>query len=286
MLYSQAKNRFIDSLITLDRSSETIKGYKKELKYFGRFLTDRYNCEVYVEDITQENLEKYLLHLKRKGLKPASRSRALYVMRSFFKYLHSSGIVAKNPAALIGNIKVQQKEREYLTEDEVMELINAIDHKIIKAAVTFLYYTGLRISEMSNLKLSDVDIDEGIVRVVAGKGNKDRIVPINEKLKKILINYLESIRPRVDSQNFFATKKTGMLSPQYVNRQIKEAVKNLGWKKRVSAHVLRHSYATALIKKDVNIVNVSKLLGHSSVKVTSVYTHTSIDDLKQAVAEL
>ena len=286
MLFDKAKDQFIDSLKVLDRSTETINSYGKDLEYLKVFLQAKYNCPVYVEDIKKGDLESFLLYQKSRGLKSASRSRNLYTMRSFFKYLRDSDVISKDPAVMLGNIKVKSKERVVLNKKEVYELYNEIEHEVIKVVVIFLYYTGLRISEATNLNLEDIDIKQQIVKVVSGKGNKDRIVPINEDIVKILKSYIENTRPKVKSSRLFATKKTGVVSPQYVNREIQTAVKKLGWDKPVSAHILRHSYATALIQNDVNIVHVSKLLGHSSIKTTSIYTHSNIDELKKSVSSL
>lgn len=286
MKFSTAFEAYMKNLKLLDRSSETIKGYQKELKYLNSWLVKRNNCQVFVEDISQADLEDYYYYLKEKGLEPASRSRAQYIHRSFFKYIHVSGAINKNPAALIGNIKVPKKERTFLENEEAMSLIGAIEQEIVRFAVHLLYMTGLRVSEAVSLKLEDVDIVEKTVKVRHGKGDKARIVPINDKMARKAMEYVNNTRPKVDSEYFLATKKTGRLSPQYINREIKKAAKAIELKKEVSAHILRHSYATQLIKKDVNIVNVSKLLGHSSVKVTSIYTHSSLQDLRESVSVL
>jgi len=284
--FNKAQDRFIKNLELLDRSSETIKGYTKSLKALKKYLQDKYNGPVYVTDITRADLEDYLHHLKSRGLAPQSRSHALYVMRSFFKYLHQSGEIAANPAALLGNIKLRQSERPYLTGEEVDKLAREVTQPAVKVMVTFLYHTGLRLSEATSLKLDDVDLEDNLIRVVAGKGNKDRVVPINEKLAGALRRYLQNTRPKVDSDKFFATEKTGAISNQYVGREIRAAVKRLGWDQGVSAHTLRHSYATALVQNNVNIVHVSRLLGHSSVKTTSVYAHSPLDELRRSVEAL
>ena len=239
---------------------------------------------VYVEDIKQQDLEAFLLYQKERGLQSASRSRNLYTMRSFFKYLFNSGLVERNPAAMIGNIKVKNKEREVLSKEEVYKLYEAIEHKIVRVVVIFLYFTGLRISEATNLKLKNINLDEGIVKVISGKNNKDRVVILNDEIKQIVEDYINNIRPdNVTTDYLFATSKTGEVSNQYVNREIKKALKKTKINKDISCHSLRHSYATALINNGANIVHVSKLLGHSSVKTTNIYTHSNIENLRESV---
>lgn len=143
--------------------------------------------------------------------------------------------------------------------EEVNTLVEKVNHPVIKVMIQFLYYSGLRISEATALTLSAVDLEENLVRVIAGKGNKDRNVPLNDKAAQLLKNYLLNIRPngKLKSQYFFATQRTGSVSPQFVNREIKEALVKLGWTKKVTAHVLRHSYAKALVEKNVNMRSTS-----------------------------
>lgn len=181
------------------------------------------------------------------------------------------------------NIKFQQKERNYLTYEEVMELIEAIDHPLIKYIVETLFYTGMRVSECLNLKLEDVDISNNVIHVIEGKGGKNRDIPISKKLNERLTDYLCSYRCNIESDYFFSTQVSGSVTPRYVNYVISNTVKKLGWNKKVSAHTLRHSFASNLVKHNVSLVKIQKLLGHSNLKVTSIYTHSSIDELKDAV---
>ncbi|MFS0555787.1 site-specific tyrosine recombinase/integron integrase [Brevibacillus reuszeri] len=286
MLLSQAIHLFDLHLSAIDRSEQTRSGYQKDLTQFHRFLEDQYNCPPYLEDVKLSDLEAYLSWLKEeKEYAPASRSRNLYTLRSFYNYCYKKELVERNIAFSLENIKLQQKERTYLTEPEVNELVQAIDHDLIRLVVTFLYYTGLRISECLNLKVDDVDLNRQMVHVRAGKGNKDRVVPLSDKIVPLLREYSEHVRPQT-SDRFFATDKTGKLSPVYVNRVLAETTEKLGWKKTVTAHILRHSFASQLVKKDVNLVQIQKLLGHSSLKVTSIYTHADTDQLKDAVSVL
>src|SRR5690606_17962462 len=134
-----------------------------------------------------------------------------------------------------------------------------------------LFYTGMRIGECLNLRLGDIDLAQNTIRVVNGKGKKDRTIPINKDLAPLLAHYIAHERPAVDTDYLFATAKSGSITAAYVNRVIKDTVTALGWTKNVTAHVLRHSFASNLIKKGVNIVHVQKLLGHSNLKVTSIY---------------
>jgi site-specific recombinase XerD len=284
MLLDEGKKRFLQYMDTIDRSLQTIDGYGKDLKLFGKFLSTQYNCEPYVEDVTSSDIESFLLFLKEeRNYAPASRSRNLYTLRSFFSWAYKKEIVDRDVALSVENIKLQQKERVFLRDEEVEELLTMIEHPLINLAVRTLYMTGFRISECLNLTMKTVDLESRVIHVIAGKGNKDRLVPISDKLYPYLKKYIDMDRPAIATDNFFATTKTGKLSPQYVNYMLAIATKKLGWTKKVSCHILRHSFASRLVDQDVNLVQIQKLLGHSSLKVTSIYTHSNIDKLKSAV---
>ena len=134
-----------------------------------------------------------------------------------------------------------------------------------------------------NLGIDDVDLEKRIIYVIDGKGGRDRQIPINQELYGYLNHYISNDRPDVDSSNFFALEKSGSLSPQYINRILKTTTKKLGWIKHVTAHILRHSFATNLIRNDASLPAVQKLLGHSDLRVTSRYIHQNLDELENAV---
>jgi integrase/recombinase XerD len=138
--------------------------------------------------------------------------------------------------------------------------------------------------EIVNLKMEDVDLENRVVHIIEGKGNKDRDIPINDKLYKILKNYLENIRyTEVESDRFFANKLTGKLSGSYLNAAIREAAYELGWEKEISSHVLRHSFGTNLLERGASVVSIQKLLGHTNLAVTSRYLHQDMKKLSEAV---
>jgi integrase/recombinase XerD len=284
MLYNQAVKSFVDSMKAVDRSKATITGYEKELTYFNNFLTVKHNCLVYMDDITLEDIEDYLMDKKEKGHSSSSRSRAVYILRSFYNYCCKKDICTKNLPSLVEPIKVKQKERDFITEEEFEQLAEAIDKPVMRTVAQTMFYTGGRVSEILNLKLDDVDLENRILHIIEGKGNKDRDIPINDKLYKILKNYLENIREtEVPSDRFFVNQTTGKVSASYLNRCIHQAVHELGWKKDISSHVLRHSFGTNLLEKGASVVSIQKLLGHTSLAVTSRYLHQDMKTLSDAV---
>lgn len=285
MLFMESVELFGRYQANIERSIVTIKAYHEDLSLLNRYLEEKYNSPVYLEDITQEDVEEYLYYLRNvKGYQPISRKRVLGSMRSFFSYAYKSEWCDKNVTARLEPIKCQQKERQYLSEKEVNQFIEAIQHKLIRLVAQTLYYTGMRISECLNLQVDDVDLERNLIHIRHGKGNKDRFVPINSKLKELLVDYTENWK--VNSEFFFATRNTGTLSKTRVAKVFRDTNKALGWKKNVTAHILRHSFASKLVKNDVHLVKISKLLGHSSLKTTSIYVHSNMDDLKDAVNTL
>ncbi|OXS25272.1 MAG: hypothetical protein BI182_05950 [Acetobacterium sp. MES1] len=180
-------------------------------------------------------------------------------------------------------IQFQQKERVYLSQEEMTQLIAAIDHDIVRYAVIVMVNTGLRVSELCHLLMTDVDLKNRVIRVRQGKGNKDRSIPISDRLLIELHTYLEKYRPLMETTRFFATSKTGTLSRQTINHELENTTRKLGWDKHVTAHILRHSFATALVQNNAPLPAVQKLMGHSDLRVTSLYIHQNMAQLQQAV---
>lgn len=283
MLLHDAIKEFKRYLTITNKSPETICSYSSDLSSFESFMENKYNGPAYLDEIQPMDIEDYLFYLKNKNLQASTRSRNLYTLRSFWNFSYKNKLCNSNVTVAIEPIKVQRKERTYLSSDEVSELVDAIEHPLIKLVVQTLFYTGMRISECLNLKLNNVDLGNNIIHIINGKGSKDRDIPISKHLAPLLKEYLLNERPDINSNYFFATRKTGRLSAPYVNRVLDDTAKGLGWEKHVSAHILRHSFASSLIKNGVNLVYVQKLLGHSNLKVTSIYTHANMEDLNNSV---
>lgn len=283
MKYSYVVENFLRYLESIDRSLETIIGYKKELGYFGDYLMDKYSIEKDIHEISLEDLEEYMYLIKLKGKMSSTRNRVIYIFRSLYNYAYRREICYKQLPLFIEPIKVKQNERFFLNEKQVEELFNNIDKPLLKAAIQTMFYTGMRVSELINLQVGDLDMNSRLLYIVNGKGKKDRIIPISQKLYIIIKDYMENIRPDIESNKLFCTKKSGSLSSQYINAALKRAQEPLGLKQRVSAHILRHSFASSLIKANVPLPYLQKLLGHADLRVTSVYIHQNIDELRGAI---
>lgn len=282
-MFKEAIEHFLKDIKRKELSSETYRGYLNDLKQFNQHLLGTSNTPVFLEQCTQENIEEFLEMLKKQGLKPASINRKLHAISSFCNFAVKKDWLPRNPALNVDRVKGKSKERTFLSVEEMRLLIQAIDHPIIKTIAILMSNTGLRVSEATGLQLKDVDFKNRVIHVIEGKGGKNRDVPMNEGLVTVLKDYLENIRPNVQSLFFFATKKTGAISQQYINRELKEASVKANLGKDVTSHILRHSFASQLVKTDTHIAHIQRLLGHADVRTTSVYMHAEYKDLADAV---
>jgi integrase/recombinase XerD len=282
-------NEFIyEHLPMLDRSKETIKGYKNDLYMFNDWLLDTFEKKPTLLDINHKIIEKYLFFLKQqKNYADNSRIRQLHSLSSFMNYAVRENKITINPCRNVSRFSVSKKERHALTEEEIFQMVKAVGERTLTGVMILtLYYTGMRIGELCNLNLNDVNLTSNIIHIREGKGKKDRIIPISPKLKEILSYYLQSIRPELLSKRFFATSRTGKFSQAYARNLIKQVERKLGWEKNITCHVLRHSTATNLLKKGVSLLQIQKLLGHSSLRTTEIYLHTNVEELHDAVSKL
>ncbi|WP_304459282.1 tyrosine-type recombinase/integrase [Alicyclobacillus sendaiensis] len=284
MLGEEAITAFGAHLLRQGRSRKTVIGYQSDLRGFAAFYAKRHNLPWSVEETTVEDLRAYLEACPGQA---TTTNRRLYALRSFFKYLMRQGILPSNPAEMLEAKRVMQKERYALPADELARFVRHIPHPHVQAAAWTMAYTGLRIAEVIFLRIMDVDFEEGLIRVEHGKGDKPREVPMSDALRPILSQYVEQYRQGAKPyERFFATPATGGLSPTHINRVLRQTSQALGYRRYVTAHTFRHSFASNLIRQGVHLTLVQKLLGHSSPTVTAVYTHATREDLHRAVQTL
>lgn len=270
-------------LVNLERSERTISGYIGELYFFQNWMEERFNGPITIDDITGNDINEFLLHLKEeRGYKPASRRRLAATLKGFFKWAYKHGYIDVDLAETVPTIKVPDNERHFLSPEEVKTWVDAVDHDVSKVAIWIMYYAGLRINEATNLRMDDVQLDEdgGWLIVRRGKGGKYRRVPIAPALAEILRDYMTW---RVDSEYLLATKKTGHISSVTIQAELREARRKLGWSEDITPHILRHSFASQVYQKTQDILVVSKLLGHTNLTTTQVYAHLHDDRMVEAV---
>ncbi len=292
MSHSSIRNGF-KTYLQLERglSVNTLEAYLHDVDLFLRFLEESGQTSG-LSTIKLENLQDFVGFITEMELGPTSQARVISGIKAFFRYLIIEKLVETDPTELLQSPQMGMKLPEYLTIDEIELLIAQIDLSSSqgernKAIIETLYGCGLRVSELINMRVSDLHLKEGIISVT-GKGDKQRLVPLGSMAEKQITTYLKQIRVHVTSKKgsediLFLNNRGDMLSRQMVFLVVKELVQKAGIKKRVSPHTFRHSYATHLVQNGANLRAVQELLGHASITTTEIYTHLNIRDLRKAI---
>ncbi len=261
-------------------SKNTISSYQDNLKRFEIFLNGKK-----IPDVTNKDIESYLKF--NSCMASGSKAHYLTVIKSFFKFLTDEELIKNDPTITITSIKIPKRIPDYLNEDEIEKLLNfplnnAFDYRN-KAILEVLYATGLRISELVNLKLNQIDFNECLLRIY-GKGNKERLAPINTNALNYLKIYIEEYRSFFIHQKItdyvFLNKNGTKISRQSCFKIIKKLAETQNINKEISPHTLRHSYATHLLKQGADLRIIQELLGHSDIATTEIYTHIINEKLK------
>lgn len=269
-------------------SSNTIDAYIRDILGFTTYL----NGDLFSADMS--SIESYILHLYDSGIKRSSQARIISGIKSFFNYLYIYDKIESLPTELIEAPKITRKIPSYLTSDEVKKMVQSIDlsqpmgHRN-RAIIEMLYSTGLRVSELVSLRLSDLFFDDGYIRVV-GKGDKERLVPIGDNAIKAVELYREErriIKVDAKNQNFLFLGRRGTpLSRVMVFNIIKDVASYAEINKNISPHTFRHSFASQLIKGGADIRAVQQMLGHESIVTTEIYTHIDTSQKRKSVEKL
>lgn len=288
MRLSRAIENFINYLqVEKGYSSNTVDTYITALNQFDEFLTEAFESDIDVSMLDSDDITPYLGYLHDRGLKKSSLRLKLAAVKSLFKYLFKKELIDKNPAAAVISPKTDKKLPNYLQLKEVKQLLEYFDTTTFegirdKALVDIIYSCGLRISEVLEIKVNQIDKQERLLKVI-GKGKKERYVPIGSKTLESLREY-ELIRRSINtnSKTLFVKSNGKKLDRFTAYRNINRAIKSISDISQKSPHTLRHSFATHLLDNGADIRSVSEMLGHSSLSTTQVYTHLSIERLKDA----
>lgn len=265
-------------------SPHTIAAYRSDLEQFSDFVFREAGKETAPSAVDHLMIRRFLALLHRDHQR-SSVGRKLATLRSFFKYLYREGVVAKNPAEVIATPKQEKKLPFHLNIDEVTTLVEAPEGNDVlrlrdRAVLETLYSSGLRVSELTSLNLSSIDLEEGLVRVL-GKGGKERIVPLGRKAREALQDYFASRSDALSDAPAFLNQRGGRLNRRGVTRIIDSYITHLATMKKVSPHTLRHTFATHLLEAGADLRAIQELLGHSSLSTTQKYTHVSIAKLME-----
>ena len=268
-------------LIEKGLSKNTGLAYKTDLKAFLKYLEEN---NIKLEDVRHQNITDFLWQLKQKGLKISSIYRMTEAVRQYYKFLVLENVIKINPSENLISPKIPMTLPDMLSFQEVDLLLNSVNGSDIQSLrnrtmLELLYATGLRVSELINLKFDNINIDEKFVRII-GKGNKERLIPFTEKAQMYLKIYLNN-RQKAKSNYIFLTRLGKPISRIEFWRQLKNIAIAAGITKKISPHTLRHSFATHILSAGADIRFVQEMLGHSSISTTQIYTHLTNEHVKQ-----
>lgn len=281
-------NKLIDDYeryLTLERnySPNTVKAYINDVEHFSIFIKKD------LLGVSPDDVRKYLKHINNLTAKTISHN--ISSIKNFYNYLQIIEIINYNPTNEIERPKLEQKMPTYLSLEEVSKLLDIrIDNEYCardKAILELLYSSGIRISELTSMELSNIDLDECLIRIM-GKGSKERIIPLGDYAINALKDYINNYRDKLNKKNssyVFLNNRGGTLSRQFIFKTIKNECIKKGIKKNVSPHTLRHTFATHLLKNGADLRIIQELLGHENLSTTQIYTHLSNDKLKSDYEE-
>jgi integrase/recombinase XerD len=268
-------------------SERTLSAYQHDLEKLISFLEDRGRSGP--ETISSQDLREFIFSVKEAGLSASSIRRLLSSVRVYFAFLLEEGVMEADPSERLESPRAWKKLPEALSVDEVTGILEAPDpdHSMYwrdRGILEVLYATGVRVSELVELRISDLDLEEGICSVF-GKGSKERLVPLGGPACRSLTRYLEQVRPRLDSGKgegkVFLNHRGGPLSRASVWEMVKKYAARAGVRARVSPHTFRHSFATHLLEGGADLAAVQELLGHADISTTQIYTHVDRDYLRE-----
>lgn len=279
---------FLDS-IWAERglSQNTLQGYRYDLMQLAKHFAERNRGKDLISASREDLLDFLALRLQQ-GRSPRSLSRYLSGIRQFYRWLLREGRIRKDPSALIESPRLGRGLPKALSEQQVVDLLEAPDVDTPlglrdRTMLELMYASGLRVSELVGLKFTDLNLNQGIIRIL-GKGNKERLVPLGEESLDWLQRYLDSGRPRLmrggECPHVFVTARKAGMTRQAFWHAIKRCAQLASINQEVSPHMLRHSFATHLLNHGADLRVVQLLLGHSDLSTTQIYTHIAREGLK------
>jgi len=280
--------------LLLERSlaANTIDAYERDLHKFINYL-ELQALEVPPQAVEMQQIESFLFWLHEMGLSARSQARILSAMKTFYRYLIHEDLIESNPTELLETPRLSRKIPAVLTYEEIQLMLQAIDLSTPqgprnRAMLETLYACGLRVTELVNLRVSNLFLDVGFIKVI-GKGDKERIVPIGEEAIKHIQLYWEggrrgqmNVKPGFENI-LFLNRRGRQLTRNMVFLIVKDLARQAGIKKNVSPHTFRHSFATHLIEGGADLKAIQDMLGHESIITTEIYTHMNTDYLRETI---
>jgi integrase/recombinase XerD len=285
--------RGFEHYLRLERAlaPSSIEAYLNDVKKLRNFLYNHFS-EFAPPEVTQRHLEEFLVFLGSLEISTYTHTRILSGLRAFFRYLLEEEAITKDPAALLSSPAPRRKLPDVLSPEEIERMcavpdMNTPEGVRGRAILETLYSSGLRVSELTGLTLNQLYFDIGFLKV-KGKGQKERFVPIGRSAKHYINLYLDAVRKQITPQkasanHVFLNRRGGALSRVSVFTLVKEAAAAAGIQKKVSPHTFRHSFATHLVENGADLRAVQEMLGHVSITTTEIYTHLSINYLREVI---
>jgi integrase/recombinase XerD len=268
-------------------SANTVAAYQRDLAKFNLFAQKR---KLAVETISRDDLVDFLASLYREKLESRTVARQLVTLRNFFRFAQVQELITTDPSLNLESPKIRRTLPGYLKLEEVERLLAQPDAKTAlglrdRAMLEVLYSTGLRVSELIGLRVTDLDAKVGCIRCI-GKGDKERIVPAGKKALALVEKYLRDARPKLlkkgaSSQSLFVNRSGNMLSRVGVWKILSAYGRRAGLRVALTPHMLRHSFATHLLERGADLRSVQLMLGHADISTTQIYTHVVEERLKQ-----
>ncbi|MDA9120912.1 site-specific tyrosine recombinase XerD [Flavobacteriales bacterium] len=283
------------SYLQLERSlsGNTVEAYQRDIEQLRSFIEST-SGEASPIGIKTKQLKEFIQEIAELGLSPASQSRMVSGVRSFYKYLLLEDKIETDPSELLELPRIGRKLPDTLSNEEVVAMIESIDLSSSegernRAILETLYSSGLRVTELVNLKISNIYFNDGIMRIL-GKGDKERLVPLGGIAAKRISSYINEVRihSRIQkgAEDFvFLNNRGNHLSRIMIFNIVKKAAVNAEIKKNISPHTLRHSFATELIQRGADLRAVQDMLGHESITTTEIYTHLDRDYLRSNIIQ-
>ncbi len=275
-MYSLIEKYFDFLVNTKGVSQNTLLSYKRDIREYAVYTEDN---ELNIETVSATTILDYLMKLQKAGKSASTVSRNLASIRSFYRFLQNEGVIQSDPTANLHSLKIKKKLPDVLTGEEVEELLNQPDTRDAKgcrdkAMLELLYATGMRVTEMIDLKMSDVDMDIGYIN--CNQGKKMRVIPVYSLAKKAVKNYIDFARSQLAKdkavENLFVNYNGGKMTRQGFWKIIKQYATLANIKKEITPHTLRHSFATHLLENGADLKSVQEMLGHSDISSTQIYT--------------
>jgi len=283
------------SYLQLEKSlaANTVEAYLRDIGKFVSYLENE-NLKLNIDEVKLKHFEGFLKAINELGFDAQSQARIIAGIRAFYRYLLLEDIISENPAELLTAPKLSRKLPDTLSVDEINALLNSIDLSTPegvrnRAMLEVLYGCGLRVSELTTLKISNLFLDVDFIKVI-GKGDKERLVPIGSQAIKYIKMYKDEVRVHVPVQKgeedfLFLNRRGKGLKRMYVFLVIKECAAKIGLQKNISPHTFRHSFATHLIEGGADLRAVQEMLGHASITTTEIYTHLDRDYLRSTIMQ-